>query len=142
LTTAVKGTDVNWNLASRPLRSQRLLVLTAVTASVALFGAVIADGVTRLLLGGLSLVFLYEVVREVRAPGTIESRTADANAPAGPWLVGMGVFVVLNASAWSVLGDRIDDGFVRFLAFGLAFAFTYAIGLIVWSGVSRLPRYQ
>lgn len=129
--------------ASRSPRSHQLLTLTVITASVALFGAVaVADGVARLLLGGLALVLLLDVVREIQKPGAIEQETKFNDQPAGPWLAGTLVFVVLNAIALSLIRDRTHDDVVAFLLYGISFAISYGIGQLVRSAVSRLPRYQ
>jgi hypothetical protein len=130
--------------ASRSPRSERLLTLTVITASVALFGAVVvADGMARLWLGGIALLLFLDVVRDVRRPGEIERRQTEFDdQPAGPWLIGMAVFVVLNAIAISLIRDRMHDEAVVFLLYGLSFAISYGIGQLVRSAVSRLPRYQ
>jgi len=129
--------------ASRSPRSQRLLTLTVITASVALFGAVVvAEGTSRLFLGGVALVGFLDVVREFRKPGAIERQADFDDQPAGPWLVGMSVFVLLNAIALSFIRDRVHDDFAAFLLIGLSFAISYGIGRLVRSAVLRLPRYQ
>lgn len=128
--------------ASRPPRSQRLLTLTLITASVALVGAlVVPDGISRLFLGGIALVLFLDVAREVREPGAIE-RQAQFDEPAGPWVVGMSVFVLLNAIALSFVHDRVHDDLAAFLLVALSFAISYGIGKLVRSAVLRLPRYQ
>ena len=134
---------MDWNLSSRPPRTQRLLVLTAVTGFVAGFSAVaIADGATRLFLGAFALFLFYDVAREIGTPGDIARRTAAAVEPAGPWLVGMGVFLLLNAIGLSLLLDRTNDGLVRFLIYAVVFATSSGVGLLVRSAVSRLRRYR
>jgi hypothetical protein len=129
--------------ASRSPRSQRLLTLTLITGLVALFGAVVvAEGISRLFLGGVALLAFLDVVREIRKPGAIERQAEFDDQPAGPWLVGMSSFVLLNAIAWSLIRDRVHDDVARFLLFGLSFAISYGIGKLVRSAVLRLPRYQ
>lgn len=129
--------------ASRSPRSLRLLTLTVAAASVALFGAiVVADGFARLLLGGVALVTVLDVVRELRTPGAIE-RQADFDArPSGPWIVGMIVFVVLNVIAFGLIRDRTRDDVAVALLGSLSFGVSYGVGQLVRAVVSRLPRYR
>jgi hypothetical protein len=121
-----------------------MLTLTAITASVALFGAVaVADGVDRLFLGGFAIILIVDVAMEIRRPGAIERRQPKFDdQPAGPRLVGMFVFVVLNAIALSLVRERTQDIVVAFLLYGLSFLVTYGLGQLVRWAVLRLPRYR
>jgi hypothetical protein len=129
--------------APRSRRSQRLLSLTVITASVALFGAVVvADGIERLFLGSLAVVLFLDVVKEIRKPGSIQRQTEFVGQPAGPWLVSVFVFVALNAIAVNVIRDRTHDATVAFLLSGVSLAVSFGIGRLVRSALLRLPRYR
>lgn len=83
----------------------------------------------------------YDVFRELRSPGALE-KMPEFDQPAGPWLVGMLVFVLLTAIAFGLIRDRTRDELVVIVLYGLSFAVSYGMGQIVRLAILRLPRYR
>jgi hypothetical protein len=119
-----------------------LTALEVALGAVALFGAVfVADGLHRLGLVLLAALMLYDIVREIRSPGQLEARAAAHDEPPGPWLVGSLIFVLLFATSFGVLGDRVD-GWQRIVVYVVTFTISWGAGQLVRTRLQRLPRFR
>ena len=119
--------------------------LTLAASVVAIFGALVvaSDRPMKLFLGGFALVFVVDAVQEFRRgrSGDARPRPLD-DEPAGPWLVGTLVFVVLFALAMTAFVPSAGDGTLRFAVSAVCFVVAYVTGQAVKLAVSRLPRYR
>lgn len=126
----------------RSATSEGMLTLRILMAFALFAGVFIADGITRLVFGALLVIWVAQLVRDVRADRRGTPTLLPPDEPVGPWVAAGCAFLGVYLITWDAFRPPTNDepgyAFVNALCWGAGFV----TGRSVRAAVMLLPRYR